>query len=383
MGTDTGLVVLLRGLPGVGKSTVANLLRDRLAPAVRINEDTMRYLALPRDLTTESVVRAELACADLARAYAVTGANAIVDGVFDDRAVVEAMVGRLRASGLRCRVITITAGLEDLLRRNAARDAFVRLPDERIIELFERYNENIGELIATEGTVPEETADNVLQLLDNQPPPVRQPSGLVLFLRHGAADVKPDRYPNHSVIGLSDEGRAQVLAAREALARLEPTAVVSSPLPRALETAHLLNEVLGLDVEVDPRLAERTFPSLHERPYTDIAAEWGEDTTRALLTDSDLLCPEGAETIDAASSRVIAALQDWTGRAEERLLVVSHGGPHGWLLAGCLGLPSPRAARRLTLGHARLTCLRLGPPAEVMAVNIGAEDLAGLCAGSE
>ncbi|MGH3936175.1 MAG: histidine phosphatase family protein [Pseudonocardiaceae bacterium] len=382
MSTDTGLVVLLRGLPGVGKSTVADLLRDRLAPAVRVNEDTMRYLALPRDLTTESIARAQLACADLARAYAVTGATAIIDGVLDDRAVVEAMVGRLRASGLRCRVITVTAGLEDLLRRNAARHAFIRLPDERIIELFDRYDENIGELIATEGIVPEETADNILQLLDNQPPPARRPKGLVLFLRHGAANVRSDRYPNHAVIGLSDEGRAQVLATREALVRLEPTAVVSSPLPRALETAHLLNEVLGLDLEVDPRLAERTFPSLHDRPYLDIAAEWGEDTARALLTDSDLLCPEGAETIGAASSRLMAALQDWTERAEERLLAVSHGGPHGWLLAGCLGLPDPRAARRLTLGHARLTCLRIGPP-EVMAVNIGAEDLAGLCAGSE
>ncbi|MGH3941047.1 MAG: histidine phosphatase family protein [Pseudonocardiaceae bacterium] len=383
MGTDTGLVVLLRGLPGVGKSTVANLLRDRLAPAVRVNEDTMRYLALPRDLTVESVVRAQFACADLARAYAVTGANAIVDGVLGDRAVVEAMVGRLRASGLRCRVFTVTAGLEDLLRRNAARDAFVRLPDERIIELFEEYDENIGELMATEGIVPEETADNVMQLLDSQTPPTRRPRRLVLFLRHGAADVRPDRYPDHAVIGLSDEGRAQVLAAREALARLAPTAVVSSPLPRALATAHLLDEVLGLGVEVDPRLAERTFPAFHERPYTDIAAEWGQDTARALLTDSDLLCPEGAETIDAASSRVMSALRDWTERAEDRLLVVSHGGPHGWLLAGCLGLPGPGAARRLTLGHARLTCLRLGPPAAVVAVNIGAEDLAGLCSGSK
>ncbi|MGI9001653.1 MAG: histidine phosphatase family protein [Pseudonocardia sp.] len=382
MGTDTGLVVLLRGLPGVGKSTVANLLRDRLAPAVRVNEDTVRYLALPRDLTDETVVRAQLACADLARAYAVTGANAIIDGVLGDRAVVEAMVGRLRASGLRCRVITVTTGLDDLRRRNAARDTLVRLPDDRIVKLFAGYDENVGERIATDGIVAEETADNIVQLLDNEPPPAHRPRGLLLFLRHGAAQVPPDRYPNHAVTGLSDAGRAQVLAAREAVARLAPTAVVSSPLPRALETAHLLDEVLGLGVEVDPRVAERTFPSFYERSYVDIAAEWGEGTARALLTDSDLLCPEGAETLDAASRRVLSALRDWTERAEDRLLVVSHGGPHGWLLAGCLGLPDPRAARRLTLGHARLTCLRLGPPAEVVAVNTGAEDLAGLCAGS-
>ncbi|MGH3568272.1 MAG: histidine phosphatase family protein [Pseudonocardia sp.] len=383
MGADAGLVVLLRGLPGVGKSTVANLLRDRLAPAVRVNEDTVRYLALPRDLTTESIVRAQLACADLARAYAVTGANAIIDGVFDDRAVVEAMVGRLRASGLRCRVFTVTAGLEDLLRRNAARDAFVRLPDKRIIDLSEEYDENIGELLATDGIVAEETADNVLQLLHAEAPPTHRPKGLVLFLRHGAAAVTPDRYPNHSVIGLSDEGRGQVLAAREGLARLAPTALVSSPLPRAMATAHLLDEVLGLGIEVDPRLAERIFPSLYDRSYADIAVEWGEDATRALLTDSDRLCPEGAETIHAASNRVMSAMHDWTERAEDRLLVVSHGGPHGWLLAECLGLPDPWAARRLTLGHARLTCMRLGPPPEVLAVNIGAEDLAGLCAGPE
>jgi broad specificity phosphatase PhoE/predicted kinase len=383
MGTDSGLVVILRGLPGVGKSTVANLLRDRLSPAVRINEDTVRYLALPRDLTTEGVVRAQMACADLAKAYATSGAAAIIDGVLSDHSVVEAMLGRLRASGLQCRIITITAGLEDLLRRNAARDAFVRLPDERIRELFNRYDSNIGEVVTTEGIVPEETADNILLLLGDSTPPAPPPSGLVMFLRHGAANIHVDSYPNHDVVGLSDDGRTQVLAVREGIARLAPTALVSSPMPRAMQTARLLNEVLGLDVEVDPRLSERTFPALYGRSYAEIAEEWGEGAAQALLTNSDELSPEGAETIDMASKRVLAVLHDWTRRMEERLLVVSHGGPHGWLLAECLGLPKVTSARRLTLGHARLTCLKLGPPLQVAAINIAADDLAGLCKVAE
>jgi predicted kinase len=88
MRTTTGLVILVRGLPGVGKSTVADMLRARLAPAVRVNEDTIRYLALPRDFTDVTVIRAQFACADLAKSYALSGAAAIIDGVMADRDVV-------------------------------------------------------------------------------------------------------------------------------------------------------------------------------------------------------------------------------------------------------------------------------------------------------
>ena len=374
-----GQVIILRGLPGVGKSTVADALRDRLRPAVRVNEDTIRYLALPRDLTDESVGRAQNACAELARVYAASGATAIIDGVLADRTSVEAIVGRLNSSGLACRAFTLWAPLEDLLRRNAARDPLVRLPDARIRLLFTDYDHEGGEPIDTGGLVAEETADNVHQLLAAGPRPSLRPTGLILFLRHGAADVAASHYPDHAKLGLSPQGRTQVLAIRDAITRLAPTAVISSPLPRALQTAHLLDERLGLGVTTDPRLVERTFPRYYGRRYSEIAQEVGPDEAQRLLTDSDGITIDGTESLEEARDRVLAASRDWRERTEDRLLVVSHGGPHGWLLCDLLGLPDPRAARRLTLGHARLTCLRLVPTPQVLALNADADDLAGLC----
>lgn len=267
----------------MGKSTVADVLRDRLRPAVRVNEDTIRYLALPRDLTDDSVVRAQTAGAELARAYAASGATAIIDGVLAGRTVVEAIVGRLRASGLPCRIFTLSASLEDLLRRNAARDPLVRLPDERIRLLFTDYDHAVGKRVDTGGLVAEETADNIQLLLAAGPAPRPRPGGLVLFLRHGAADVT-----------------------------------------------------------TDPRLVERTFPRFYGRSYAEIAQEIGVDQAQRLLADSDWITPDGAKSMEDARDRVLAAGRDWRERAEDRLLVVSHGGPHGWLLCDLLGLPDQR-----------------------------------------
>lgn len=377
--SERGQVIILRGLPGVGKSTVADILRDKLRPAVRVNEDTIRYLALPRDLSDDSVVRAQNADAELARAYATSGATAIIDGVLADRTVIEAIIGRMRGSGLPCRTFTLFAHLDDLVRRNAARDPLVRLADERIRLLYAAYDHEVGERIDTSGLIAEETADNIQQLLAEVPIPRPRPAGLVLFLRHGAADVVASHYPDHERVGLSLEGRTQVLAIREAITRLAPTAIFSSPLPRALETAHLLDERLKLGVIRDSRLSERTFPRFYGHAYADIAKEIGLVEAQRLLTDSDGIDLDDAESLADAQDRVLAASREWRELSEERTLVVSHGGPHGWLLCDLLGLPDPRSARMFTLGHARLTCLRLAPTPTVLALNADADSLAGIC----
>ncbi|HEV2363511.1 MAG TPA: histidine phosphatase family protein [Caulobacteraceae bacterium] len=61
--------------------------------------------------------------------------------------------------------------------------------------------------------------------------------------------------------GLEGAGRAQALAAAEALAALAPTAIVSSPLRRCLETAQPLADRLGLAVDIDPAVGEIPTPA--------------------------------------------------------------------------------------------------------------------------
>lgn len=76
---------------------------------------------------------------------------------------------------------------------------------------------------------------------------------LVYLCRHAeAAPGEPDESRT-----LTDEGRRQARTLGEQLAAVDPlpTAVVSSPLTRAQETAAAIAEPLGLAVETDVRLA--------------------------------------------------------------------------------------------------------------------------------
>jgi phosphohistidine phosphatase len=99
---------------------------------------------------------------------------------------------------------------------------------------------------------------------------------ILYFLRHGkAGEYRPDD-PNDDARELTDAGLAELRAAALLWRRLNlrPDLVISSPLPRAVQTANLLIEGVGLNREpiVDDRL----------RP----GAEWA-GLARAMAADRD------------------------------------------------------------------------------------------------
>lgn len=366
-------VILLRGLPGIGKTTVAALLRDRLAPAVRVSVDTIRYLARPRDLSDMTVHAGEAASAALAESYAMDGFTVILEGVFADIDTLDALRGRLENDGVAVAVVTLTVELDQALARNAARDPAMQLPAERIRWLHEWFDDTIGHVIFAGEHVAEEVAELVEQRLrDSGSAPVAPPTPkTILFLRHGAAAITHDRYPDHDTVGLSDAGRRQILAARDAITRLAPQAIVSSPLPRALHSAELVDDALKLGVEVDTRLRERTFSALHGESYEAIAARLGDDVAVLLRSNSDDI-PLPGESLGAAAERVAAAFSDLATRPEQRILVVSHGGPHGWLCAATMHAPDPSFGRCVSLGLARMSAftIDLDEPPRVLVLNV-------------
>ncbi|ROR91901.1 histidine phosphatase family protein [Nocardioides aurantiacus] len=82
---------------------------------------------------------------------------------------------------------------------------------------------------------------------------------VVHLLRHGEVH-NPDGvlYGRAPGFGLSDAGRAMAVRAADLLAGRDVTALVSSPLERALETAGPVADRLGLGVRLDDRLVEVT-----------------------------------------------------------------------------------------------------------------------------
>lgn len=140
----------------------------------------------------------------------------------------------------------------------------------------------------------------------------------ILWLRHGETALNAARVMQPADTPLSGVGLAQAQAAARRLAELRPAAILSSDLPRALQTAEALARLTGLPVETDALLQERNFGVLRGRPWDEL----GIDT----MTLAE--APEGGESLAEFLLRCDAAWSLAVGRRAALagpLVVVSHG----------------------------------------------------------
>ncbi|MFD7668418.1 histidine phosphatase family protein [Streptomyces sp. NPDC059788] len=332
------IALLLRGLPGTGKTTTAALLRNALVPSVRVSNDSVRYMAQPRDFSDFTLKASEAACVDLAVSYLDSGFTAVIDGVYEDIDFLAAQELRLRRKGLRLVTITLRASVEDLLIRNDARDPLARMEEGRIKELHASF-QPFGTVLDVGDKQPEEVADDVLDLLDLIPADAPAPySGTeLLYLRHGAPEYPSDVYPDPYVMGLSRTGRTEALAARAAVRRFAPDAVYTSDFRRAYETAETAAGDLGIDLRRSADLRERVFHQFFGRPLERVRELLDDEADRVLSGNSDLWEHPDEESVAAAQRRVLDFFRTLAREHRgQRVLVVGHGGPHAWLVEKAL-----------------------------------------------
>jgi probable phosphoglycerate mutase len=151
---------------------------------------------------------------------------------------------------------------------------------------------------------------------------------LLYLARHGETDWNvAGRWQGQSDIPLNDNGRAQARVLGEALRPVDISAIVSSDLSRARETARIAGDLLGLGIAyVDAGLRERTFGIFEgltreecERLHPEAWRAWVEDLTP----------PLGGESREVLAARVIAAIgraAEGAGHGGAPVLVVTHGG---------------------------------------------------------
>jgi glucosyl-3-phosphoglycerate phosphatase len=145
-----------------------------------------------------------------------------------------------------------------------------------------------------------------------------------LFLRHGETDWNlQGRFQGHSDIPLNATGLVQ---AREAATRLKSQTVhriVSSPLVRALKTAAIVAEHIGLPIYVDSQFSERSFGSFDGQVIAEVKRQHG-------LAPSELahrIFPPDAEKWPQTLARSRAAIATWLdAHPEETILFVAHDG---------------------------------------------------------
>jgi broad specificity phosphatase PhoE len=151
-----------------------------------------------------------------------------------------------------------------------------------------------------------------------------RPVTTLLLVRHGETDWNRDgRWQGHSDTHLNEVGREQAARLADELGRID--VVYSSDLARARETAEIVAERLGLEVEVDARLRERSFGAWEGKTRTEIEAEFGEAHTRWLAGEGP--GADDAEPFADFGARVQSFLEDVQARhPDETVLVVAHGG---------------------------------------------------------
>jgi probable phosphoglycerate mutase len=168
----------------------------------------------------------------------------------------------------------------------------------------------------------------------------------LVLLRHGrTAWNESGRAQGHADIELDETGHVQAAAAARQLAGLGPSALWSSDLARARQTAGYLASACGLDVSCDARLREF---DVGERQGLTLGefSELYPDEYAAWVGGAGMVPVKGGEDADDVESRILPALQECLGSLGrgECGVVVGHGASIKVAVAGLLDWPQQLTA---------------------------------------
>lgn len=147
----------------------------------------------------------------------------------------------------------------------------------------------------------------------------------VWLMRHAETSTPAVFHGAESDVGLSDLGRRQAQAAAEWLRDLAPTAVVSSGMRRAADTAAPIAAACGVPHLVEPGLHERRVGQLCGLSFSMTDGPWA-DTIREWAAGNSAYTSHGAESYDDVAVRVREAWERVVAaHPGGRVVVVAHG----------------------------------------------------------
>ena len=201
---------------------------------------------------------------------------------------------------------------------------------------------------------------------------------LVLLVRHGetptTGQVLPGRAPN---LHLSERGRAQAERVAERLEGLPVTAVYSSPLERAQETAGPTAAANGLQIQPADGLLECDFGDWTGAEISRLAAlpEW----RTVQSSPSTFRFPNG-ESFPEMQDRMVGALEELVAAHPGGVVVCfSHADTIKAAVAHAVGTPLDLFQRiMISPGSVSAVSFVDGRAASVLMVNSYSEPLSGL-----
>ena len=186
-----------------------------------------------------------------------------------------------------------------------------------------------------------------------------EPGTRVLLIRHGRTEWnRTGRLMGRADLPLDDLGRAQADGLPGLLGKLGPTALWSSPLARARQTAEPLGRALGLEVRTDPRWVEVDVGRLEGLTWGEVEERHPEFRARLHRAPGTTPRPAGEsdeELRDRGVAGLTAVMQAGPGSCSA---VVSHGGTIRSVFAWVLGVPLGDKWR-LAIDNASVSCVEM------------------------
>jgi alpha-ribazole phosphatase len=183
--------------------------------------------------------------------------------------------------------------------------------------------------------------------------------GLFYLVRHGETEWNAEgRICGRTDIPLSEAGRQQAKSLAERLKPIPFEALYSSPLKRALETALVIAEPLGLQPILDDRLVELNYGQWEGKRLAEIMND-DPKTFRAWEADPGQVAAPDGETGLEAQQRVVSFLDSLAAKHPPGyVLVVFHKTVCRLAICHVLGMSPSEYRRRLIVNNAALSIIQ-------------------------
>lgn len=165
---------------------------------------------------------------------------------------------------------------------------------------------------------------------------------IIYCVRHGESCYNAEgRLQGQADTPLSPLGLRQAETLAVTLRAYPITAVYSSPLPRAVQTAEPIARALGISVVHDPRLMEINVGIFQDVLHRDIPERFPAESAAWRSSDPDYRIPGGESRRDLML-RGRAVFESIRATEHDQIAVVSHGGLFGAVFKSLLDVPANR-----------------------------------------
>ena len=184
---------------------------------------------------------------------------------------------------------------------------------------------------------------------------------MIIFLRHGQAEnntkkILAGRSPG---VDLTQVGIQQAEQSGKMLKSLNISAIYTSPIDRALQTAQIVSKHCGLEVVTDDRLIELDMGKFTMMPYNEIFEKHGNVFLK-FYQGSDEVSENEVETFSQVQKRVTEMVDSILNKhKDENVVLVTHMDPIKAMIGKVLDL-KPEVLFELIIANASLNIFKNG-----------------------